>query len=69
MTLFFAGRDPELNGKDGPFIEEILASKLFQVLKTGHPHHPDNESRSGARICTQQEEVATLAEEKNTFWS
>ena len=71
MTLYLAGRDPELNvnGKDGAFMGEILASKLFQVFKTEHPHHPDKKRRSGAWIFTQQKQVAALAEEKNTFWS
>ena len=41
------------NGNDA-FIEEILAKKMFQLSKTRHPHHPDKEKISGARILTQQ---------------
>jgi hypothetical protein len=37
-------------------LNSILASKLFQLLKTEHPHHPDKERRSGAQIFTQQED-------------
>ena len=54
--MSFAGRDPELdgNGNDLAFIEEILAKKMFQLSKKRHPHHPDKEKISGARIFTQQ---------------